>query len=305
MTRPRVIALLAVLWTALLLSAPATAQIQLQPGYQPAPLGKDTLCFLYRFETGDTLIYDIDARDSIWVQGEGRVLKLRRSRVMIVCDSAFHGTYWLRQIMTSSVERQSTVDTASERATHPWVDRVLTFVMDSLGKRSFAAVTQPDVVAMHPGGPFSPMLLPPLGESCGRQNQSWIVEDTLELTENGVPPPVIANTTLWRVLDKVDTLGRRFRQIQYSTTARGSHKVSGDGMAMTTTAIINSYGKLSFDDLLNLPYHVFATAENKLNIALKSGIERDAMQKTSVDAQLLEMRSHNPARGFMLARRLH
>ncbi len=305
MALPRVIALLAVLLVALLLSVPAVAQIQLQEGYQPATLGKDTLCFLYRFEAGDTLVYDIDARDSIWVQGTGHVLKLRHSRMLVICDSASHGTYWLRQIMTSSSERQSTVDTTSERDTHPWVNRVLKVVMDSLGKRTFATVARPDVIAMHPGGPFSPLLLPPLGESCGRQNQSWITEDTVELTDNGVPPPVIAHLTLWRVLDKVDTLSRRFRQIQYSTTARGSHKVAADGMDMTTIATINAFGKLSFDDLLNVPYHVFATSENKLDIELKNGVTRQAMQKTSMDAQLLELRSHNLERRFMLARRRH
>lgn len=303
MTRPPVIALRVVLWTAFFLSVPAVAQIKLQDGYQPAPLGKDTLCFHYRFESGDTLIYDIDARDSVWVQGEGRVLKLRRSRVMIVCDSAANGTSWLRQIMTSSTERHSTADTTSERTTHPWVGREVRFVIDTLGKRSYAAVTRPDVIGMHPGGPFSPLLLPPLGESCGRQNQSWIVEDTVEYSENGVPPSVVAQTALWRVLDNVDTLGRKFRQLQYSTTARGAHKISTDGMAMVTTATLNSYGKLSFDAALNVPYHVFATSENKLNIELKNGIERDAMQKMIVDAQLLELRSQNPARRFLLARR--
>lgn len=303
MTRSRVIALIAVFWMALLLSEPAIAQIQLQEGYQPAPLGKDTLCFLYRFEVGDTLVYDIDARDSIWVQGDGYILKLRRSRVQVICDSVSSNNFWLRQTMTSSSERQSTTDTASQRDDHPWVDRVVLMVIDTLGKRSFAAVTRPDVLAMHPGGAFSPLLLPPLGESCGRQNQSWITEDTLELMDNGVPPSVIAHLTLWRVLDKVDTLSRRFRQLQYSTTARGLHKVAADGMAMTTLATINAYGKLSFDDLLNVPYHVFATSENKLDIELKNGIKRQAMQKTSMNAQLLELRSKNPQRRFLLARR--
>lgn len=303
MVRPRFIALLAVCWSAFLLSEPTAAQIQLQEGYQPARLGNDTLCFRYRFELGDTLVYDIEARDSIWVQGEGGMLKVRRSRVLIICDSASRNGFWLRQIMTSSSERQSTADTTSERDTHPWVNRVVTLIIDTLGTRSYASVVRPDVLAMHPGGPFSPLLLPPLGESCGRQNQSWIAEDTLELTDNGVPPSVISHLTLWRVLDKVDTLSRRFRQLQYSTTARGSHKVATDGMAMTTVATINAYGKLSFDDLLNVPYHVFATSENKLDIELKNGSKRDAMQKTSTDAQLLELRSKNPDRRFLLARR--
>jgi len=303
MTQPQAIARTAVLWMSLLLCVPVSAQIQLQEGYQPAPLGKDTLCFAYKFETGDTLVYDIDARDSLWVQGQGRILKLRKSRVLVICDSATTSTFWLRQIMTSSVERQGTVDTTVERPTHPWVDRVVTFVMDTVGKRSYAAVTLPDVIAIHPGGPFSPLLLPPLGESCGRQNQSWIAEDTVELTENGIPPAVIGHLTLWRVLDKVDTVGRAFRQLQYSMTARGSHKVATDGMSMVTYATINAYGKLSFDDLVSVPYHVFATTENKLEIETKNGIKRDATQKTAVDAQLLELRSANPARRFLLARR--
>jgi len=303
MTWSRVIALCTVLTTVLILSTQAVAQIQLQEGYQPAPLGKDTLCFFYRFEAGDTLIYDIDARDSIKVQGAGGLLKLRRSSVSIICDSAANGMYWLRHVMTSSVERQSMSDTSSSRDSHPWVDRVVTMVIDSLGKRFYVAVASSNVLAMHPGGPFSPLLLPPLGESCGRQNQSWITEDTLELADNGVPPAAVAQLTLWRVLDKVDTLARRFRQIQYSTTARGLHKVADDGMSMTTIATINAFGKLSFDDLLNVPYHVFATSENKLDIELKNGTERQVMQKTSLDAQLLELRSRNPERRFRLARK--
>lgn len=303
--RAIVVALIVLLFAVLALSIPATAQVQISPNYQPAPLGKDTLCFAYVFETGDTLVYDVDARDSIWVEGQGYILKLRRSRVTVICDSTSRGTYWLRQILTSSVERQNSTDTTSERQTHPWVGRTMQMVMDSLGKRTYAAISSPDVIGMHPGGPFSPILFPSMGESCGRQNQSWMTEDTLVLVENGVPPPVAISTSLWRVLDKVDTLGRKFRQLQYSSSARGSHKIEESGMSMFTSAVINGYGKLSFDDALGVPYHVFATAENKLDIELKNGIKRNAMQKSSVDAQLLSLRSNNPARGFLLARKLN
>lgn len=273
------------------------AQISVESGFKTLPLGPDTICFRYDLVRGDTLIYSIDAHDSIAFIGQPPLMKLRTELVSVICDSVTPDhRYHVRVSLRRSIEKHSTGTDSSQKQGGPWVGRTAYLVIDSLGNRY---VTRPDdttKAALTPGGAFTPLLLPTLGESCGRQNQSWMVQDTTLLVENGVPEPAFAHTTLWRVLDVADTLGRKFKQIQYTQTALASLTMTSDKVNMKTEAVIASFGKLSMDAVLNIPYHLFATSQNDLVIKFPNGKELKGKHHTSSHAQLLELRSPDPSR---------
>jgi hypothetical protein len=280
----------------------SVAQAQMQhiptPGYEMKPLGKDTLCFLYRFAPHDTVFYDIIAHDSIWLQGEPRQVRERKERVMLICDSVAPGpTYHLRQILqraTSLTEVQGE-NTPVKRATSPWIGRTAYLVVDSLGRRLRAWHDNPRRAAITPGGPFQPVSLLDLGGSCARQNQSWIMNDTVLVTENGVPEPAFRYETLVRVLDKVDTLDRHFIQLQYARTGVASAELLADNATVSMGGSVNGYGKLTLDTTWRLPFHLFATAEVKLTI--QPG-ERSGKHLMSMNVMLSEIRSAVPQRRY-------
>lgn len=288
---------------ALLLSSPSLfGQISVDKGFKTLPLGPDTLCFRYLFERGDTLVYSVDAQDSISFIGQPPLLKARTELVTIICDSVTQGElYHLRVTLRRSIENQTTGKDSSQKRNGPWTGRTAYLVIDTLGNR---LVTRPDdttKAALTPGGAFQPLLLPTLGNSCGRQNQSWMVEDTTLMVENGVPEPVFAHATLWRVIDDADTLGRNFKQIQYTQTALASLTMTSEKVNMKTEAVIASFGKLSLDTELRIPYHLFATSQNTLLIKFPNGQEVKGKHHTSSHAQLLDLRSANPKRRLRIS----
>lgn len=278
------------------------AQAQMQhiptPGYEMQPLGPDTLCFSYRFAARDTVFYDIVANDSIWVQGEPRQVRERNERVMLICDSVKPGpTYYLRQILqrAASVTEVEGERTPIKRATSPWIGRTAYLVVDSSGRRLRAWPDDPRRAAITPGGPFQPVLLLDLGGSCGRQNQSWIMTDTVLVTENGVPEPAFRYETLVRVLDKADTLGRHFVQLQYARTGMAGTELTADKATVSMMGTVNGFGKLTLDTSLRLPFHLFATAEVKLTI--QPG-DRSGKHLMSMNVMLTEIRSSVPHRRY-------
>ncbi len=284
-------------------SVAARSQIQLERGFEMPPLGTDTTCFRYHFVAGDTLIYTIEASDSVAFLGEPILLKIRRSVVSIICDSVTaNGRYRLRTTLRHVVERQTTVSDSSEREGSPWVGREAFVEIDSLGVRHAVWVDDDRRAALTPGGAFQPLLLPTLGESCGVQNQSWMVQDTTLLVENGVPEAAYSHATLWRVIDKADTLDRRFHQIQYTQTGLGTVEVNSDRVKLTMHAVIAAYGKLSMDAELQVPFHLFATSEDRLEITHANGQVRKGKHLTSMHARLREIRSPDPNRRIVLPR---
>ena len=278
-----------------------SAQIQVQKGFDLPPLGKDTICFRYEFVSGDTLIYTIDAADSISFEGDPVLLKVRREVVSVICDSAEVDRYHLRFTLRNNVEKQTTGRDSTKRDGSPWTGRDAFVTIDTLGNRLSVRVDDDERAALAPGGAFQPMILPTLGEACGVQNQSWLVEDTTLLVENGVPEPVFTHSTLWRVLDEVDTLGRQFRQIQYTQTALGRVQVVSPRVNVDMQGVIAAFGKLTLDSELLVPYHLFATSEDRLEITTPNGAIRKGKHQLSMHVRLREIRSPDPSRRFRLS----
>lgn len=284
----------------------STAQIYPQRGFKTEPLGKDTLCFRYRFVAGDTLVYYSEAHDSIMMKGAPILLKNRRQNIMITCDSVTGDEHYnLTIVLTSSEERQREGgnDAVARRTTSPWIGRKAHIVIDSLGNRIGMSVDDEKRAAFTPGGAFQPLILPVLNGSCGRQNQSWIAQDTILLVENGVPEPVYGFMTLWRVIDALDTLDRHFRQIQYSQSGIGSATLASGDVNVRLEGVVAAYGKLTLDSALLVPYHLFATSENKLKIMTVGSAEQEGRHLTAVNYHLVELRSSDPKRRFIADRR--
>lgn len=283
----------------------ATSQIQLQQGFSTKPLGKDTLCFSYRWVAGDTAYFAVETNDSITLEGQPVLIKHREERIRIVCDSVTpQRQYVVTMSLTSVKEWQSTGTDSALRTTSPWIGRGITITMDSVGKRY--GVRYSDIrPAVSPGGPFAPSLLPNLASSCGRQNESWEHNDTAILVENAIPYPVLLHSTLWRVLDQLDTMGQHLRQIQYTMSGRGRVDVQGDGMSMIMSTITNGYGKLTFDSVVRLPFHSFTTMEHKITLELKNGVTREGKHLSARHVRLIGLVSRDKRRAHEAAEALH
>ncbi len=270
------------------------AQIQLAPNAQPPVLGNDTLCFRYRFEPGDSVTYQIEAADSIAFVGEPTLLKIRKETVLIVCDSVLpSGAYALQVRWLEANEKSVTAtDSSRIRTTHPWTSHTVFLAMDSLGHRLPNRSEQSTKAVVAPGGAFQPLLLPPLDSSCGGQNQSWLYRDTMVLIENATPPPVLDVMYLWRVQDFADTLGKKYTQIQYTQSGVGQMSVTADRTTFNASAVIAGYGKLTFDPDLQLPYHMYATVQAKLELEFPNGVVREGIHHSMMNMHCKEVRRH-------------
>lgn len=274
--------------TAAILPATGIAQITLPPRHVQPPLGKDTLCFRYQFSKGDTLLYHIEAADSIAIVGDPVLLRLRIETLRVVCDSVpAPGIYHLTLQTIQAREKTIAGSDSSVRTTHPWVHRISHLVIDSLGHRLAAWNSQPDIALLSPGGAFQPLYFPPIDTSCGRQNQGWLFADTIALAEFGTPYPVASMMWLWRVQDKVDTLGKTFNQIQYTQSGIGSITLKAAETSLTTLCVMAGYGKLTFDTRTNALFHQFTTLENKLEISFDDGTSKEGKHHLMMNMHLI------------------
>lgn len=278
-------------------SSMLVAQMRIMPGGKKIVLGKDTLCFRYHFVVGDTLVYSLESRDSIDIERRGILAKSRSEKLQIVCDSAHAGHYRLRLTTLRASEYQATETDTVFRPGHPWIGREVTMVIDSLGHR-LEQNTSSTLAAICPGGAFQPLRLPVLDSSCGRQNQSWLSEDTVYYSENAVPFPVMNQQVLWRVGDYLDTLGRAVKSIVYSLTGFGSMDMSASQLAMQSNAKVAESGKLFFDRVLDVPLIATIQHDNRFTVESPSGARPKATGKhlMVVTMELDRIASKDPSR---------
>jgi hypothetical protein len=280
-------------------------QMQIRPGGKPIILGKDTICYRYRFAAADTLLYRIESRDSITVPGFDPIEKWRIEGLRIVCDSVSDEVYHLTLRIEAFRERQRSGSDSSERTSHPWMRRVMRLSIDSLGRRLSARIDDASRAMAGPGGLFQALRLPIIDTSCGRQQQSWISTDTIMVPENGIPAPEIRQQALWRVGDLLDTLGRKASWIHYTLTAFGGVDVPDTSLNVTTSGSIAEYGRLVMDRGLGIP--LSSSVVQQVRFKLQSGQSRNTEGRHHVTStmSLLELRSPDPARRWRLATSTH
>lgn len=272
------------------------AQMQIRPGGKPIILGKDTICFRYRFAPSDTLYVRIKSRDSIVMPGYDPIEKERTEGIRIVCDSVRQETYWLSMKIMKYNERQISGKDSSSRTVHPWMQRTMRLHIDSLGRRLHASVDDSSRALASPGGMFQALRLPIIDTSCRRQNQSWLSSDTIMVPENGNPAPEVQQRVLWRVGDLLDTLGRSAAWLQYTLTGLAGVDVPDTSVNVTTVGMVAEYGRLVIDSRLGVP--LSSKVWQEVRFMLQSGASRSTSGKHLVVStfSLMEIRSPDPAR---------
>ncbi len=228
----------------------------------------DTVCFSYQFFPRDTLIYYVHSFDSIIIDIGKPLLRERYERIRIICDSVnSKGRFFLRQTLLNYLAYESSGEIRNiERTTSPWLNRTIGYEIDSLGKRYSHWIDDSTIASTSPGGAFTPHLIFPFGANCKRINESWNVESIDDLPENGIPVPIVNQSSLFRANDYGDTLGRRCIKLEYIKTAQGSNWVRTENDFIVVTAVLNGFGFLFLDNLERIPVHYFSTIEQKLTI---------------------------------------
>ncbi len=298
---------LAALIAVLLSGAMAHAQFRVAPGGTPRPLGKDTICFRYDFQAGDTLIYDMQAYDSVAIDktaGES-FRKQRVERIRIICDSVSSAglMYLSRQLLAAREEsyRLTPPFDTTRRPSHPWTSRVHHLGIDSLGHRRYVSMHDESRGGVSPGGLFHPQLFPIIDTSCGRQNQTWLSIDTVLLVEHASPSPALVQQNYWRVVGTLDTLGRSVKRIQFTQSGTGAYEVASKGLDGRVSSILASFGVCTFDQVFNVMLHQYVTSEIKFTMVV-SGREVPGKHYVTVQYSLRSLQGRDPKRRWKASR---
>ncbi len=262
----------------------------------PAVIEQDTVCFKYSFSKGDSLLYLVTASDSISLERQPELIKRRTETILLVCDSvSADGHFFLTQSLVGFAARESIRDTSTMmRFASPWLNRRASFEIDEAGKRYSWKVDDSTREAVDPGGAFQQNLIFPIMESCKRINESWMVRTTDDLPENGVPAPLREQTTMFRALEPLDTLGEHCNRFQISLTGQGVAVVGVEGRKIRTTSIITTYGVMEISTEKHVPIHFFVTSETKLKIETQRGLSTQGKQFNRMNYTLVSYRSKNP-----------
>ncbi|MFC2131487.1 hypothetical protein ACFLSQ_08630 [Bacteroidota bacterium] len=229
----------------------------------------DTVCYKLKFNAGDTLTYRIVSYDSVAIDYGKPLLKTRFERVMFVCDSVVDNKFFMSRTLMQYIAYESSGDIRNvERTENPWVGRTVWFVIDSVGNRYALGYDDSTKAALSPGGAFQPHLLFPFQNSCMEVDKTWMSESLDELVENGLPLPLIKQSSLFRALPAIDTLDEHCNRLSYIKTAQGSYQVKSGPDTIRVTNIITGYGVLDISSDKHIPVHYLATVEQKMTISI-------------------------------------
>jgi len=253
---------------------------------------KDTICYKYSFFPGDTLYYKTTGLDSIVIGTQPALTKIRHEKIKVWCDSItggknFHISY--QMISASSREKVLNNDTIVERYEHPWINKIISFVMDSSGKRLDYKFGHIKKAVVAPGGSFQPQLFLLIGESCHKENSTWLVKDTYGMPENGVPMPIIEQTSLMRAEKSLDTLGHKCKSVRFTSTGQTIYKVDNDVTFINISSRKNFAGYLRLDAVLNLPINLWCSSQDILKIKNKDDSETSGWVYSQVEFTLDKM----------------
>jgi hypothetical protein len=252
------------------------------------PVLPDTVCLRYRFQPGDTLFYRVEAQDSILIGQEPPLVRERYETLLLICDSiGADGSFWLRWIPSEFLARERLDTLKALRPESPCQQRSVTLHVDTLGNRLAVTSSSTAPVAC-PGGAFQLPFLVPLSPECVRIHASWLVQDSVELWENGFPPPRFVRTALLRAFPPLDTLGYRCSEVQHVTTGTGWFIRDS---ALSVRAVLNAFGRLLIAEQ-GFPVWGYTTQEIRLTLHL-TGTQREGMHYVNVWYRLYDRR---PAR---------
>ena len=241
--------------------------------------------FSYKFFKRDTLRYKVAAFDSIIINYGKPLEKTRYETIEITCDSVTKDRRFLlslRMINLISDENFGKVEKI-RRTTSPWMNRKSHLWIDSLGNRFTAYADDSLSYALSPGGAFSPYLIFPINETYRYINESWMVSSNDTLCENGVPCGIMNQSSLFRALKPIDTLGYDCVRLNYIKTAIGALNVIMPDNRIRTEATIAGSGAMTISKKYRVPVHYFANIEQKLLIINSENDETPGLHFISVD----------------------
>ncbi len=240
---------------------------------------KDTIFFKLKFNPGDTLIYNVKSNDSIIIDYGTPLIKSRIEKIKIVCDSVNKsGHYFINQSLIgfSSTESQGSEQNIENKAS-PWLNRKVWLEIDSVGNRLSYWVDDSAKGAMSPGGAFQPYLFFPFNTTQKVINESWMVQSLDELAENGVPTPLLRQSSLFRAKGIVDTLGDLSSRFEFIKTAQGNIPVITDKEQFNVTNIISGFGIMDISTTRFIPVHFYSTIEQKLTLHFPDNVTKPGL----------------------------
>ncbi len=258
--------------TLFLLFIPLVMSAQLlHPPDKSIPLIKyDTLCYKIQFDKGDTLIYNAFSYDSISINYERPLKRVRLEKYRVICEQVdkmnrFHLSIELIDYKAKeSFKDKQNVETFDS----PWLNHKIFLVVDSLGDRYYSDKNDTTHFAMSPGGSFQPIFFLPFLRGCKPVGSTWIVQSTDTLVENGYPTPLMKQVSLFRLHPVIDTLGWECAKLEYVKSGQGVVLSQKAGINMNVTSVINSYGEYYISLARHIPIFLYTTAEQKLSIFL-------------------------------------
>lgn len=257
-------------------------------------ISTDTLCFKYQFFPKDTLIYRLEALDSISTLDSEPFFRQRTEYIMVIVDSIDKArNYYLKYepIEYRSKEWVLQGDTIF-RSKSNHIGKQALIVIDSLGNRILTKNINTEAAITGPGGLFQPILFFPLVETCKKQMQSWLVRTSDTLVENAFPPASLNSTTLMKIAKIERNESDTNVLVTFVRTGKGLYAIMNNELDVELTSVTNSYGELTISLVRNLPLKYFMTQELKVKMKVNDGPEKPTWQNTIITYELIKQ-SHN------------
>lgn len=243
---------------------------------------RDTIHFKYEFKKGDSLIYRLISWDSISINWDSPLLKSRRERILITCDSVVNGRFYLCQTLVGNFTKESKEDMNNiDRPESKWVGRKVYYSIDSTGKRYNWSVDDSTIATMSPGGAFQAPLIFAFDSTYKRVGDTWNSMSLYDLPENGIPVTIMKQSSLFRMVRKVDTLDEQCVQLNFVRTGAGSNTLISEKKRMQVVSVINSHGELMISRDKHIPVHLYVTQEQKLTIKVPEKNDKQGYHYTT------------------------
>lgn len=254
----------------------------------------ETICFKYQFYPKDTLIYKLEALDSISTLDSDPFFRQRTEYIMVIVDSIDRSRNYYLKYETIEFRSKEWVlegDTIFRNKSNH-IGKQSLIVIDSLANRKLSKNLSTESALTNPGGLFQPILFFPLVETCKKQMQSWLVKTSDTLVENAFPPASLNSTSLMKISKIESTENDTNVLITFVRTGKGLYAMMNNELDLELTSVTNSYGELKISLTRNLPLKYYMTQELKVKMKINEGPEKPTWQNTIVTYELIKQ-SHN------------
>ena len=256
---------------------------------------KDSSRYVYTFMKGDTLLYEAVSRDSILIDKQPPLLRERKERFLLSCDSvdAKKRMHLSQRLIDITSTEYAGISQLIDRRSHEWKNIKISFIMDSTGKRHGFSAEDSAKAKLSPGSAFQPLMFQYLGQGYHLINSGWIAEDTVDTPEFGIPAPMIRYLSSMRARPIIDTLDFACSQFESTISAQGTYLTkTQSGQKIRTNAVIAGYARMAMSEKLHIPIHFFGTNENKNTMIIetsKGSIEQKVRHYVTTNITLQKM----------------